>query len=240
VLNRIFDETEYGGRETEYDEYQFGGSEKMGYLTIHEAQVPVQISQRRPGLHTEPPGIYREPGTLQIEQREVVCGWGGGHVDDFEDHNVLQGGIYMVSMVPASTEVWDCNIVDPKAIGPFGYVEHLRYCIEKRYAKSQTLDAGELLWMTDRTPHQSLPLGFCTPAELTPHEVLMVAGPDGVPMPVVRRQFVRIVAGEISVWYAQHSTPNPIAGMEARAQIIHGNKFKTRHEAIQGQVQNAH
>ena len=42
----------------------------------------------------------------------------------------------------------------------------------------------ELYWMTDRTPHESMP----------------VLGPVAR---VVARQ------GRISVWYSQHNTPNP-------------------------------
>ena len=54
--------------------------------------------------------------------------------------------------------------------------------------------------MTDATPHEALPLkesGY--------------------------RQFIRIVGPDVSIWYADHSTPNPKC--EARAMIVHGNKF---------------
>lgn len=48
------------------------------------------------------------------------------------------------------------------------------------------LQAGELWWMTDLAPHESLPV-----------------------QEKVYRQFVRVVLGDVSVWYKQHSTENP-------------------------------
>ena len=56
--------------------------------------------------------------------------------------------------------------------------------------------------MTDRTPHESLP---------------MAAG--------TRRQYFRLVAGPVSVWYSEHSDANPDTRYKPEAEIIHGNKF---------------
>jgi hypothetical protein len=64
--------------------------------------------------------------------------------------------------------------------------------------------AGELVWITDRTPHESLPI-----TDLSK-----------------RRQFFRLVVGEISYWFADHSTSNP-TGFElpSNVPIFRGNKF---------------
>ena len=64
-----------------------------------------------------------------------------------------------------------------------------------------SLRAGELWWMTDRVPHQSVPLK------------------EGV-----HRQYFRLVTGEIDVWYAAHSTPNPL-GTQPAATVVTYDKF---------------
>ncbi|CAK4744617.1 unnamed protein product, partial [Aphanomyces euteiches] len=56
-------------------------------------------------------------------------------------------------------------------------------------------------WITDRTPHESLPL------KKTQY-----------------RQFFRLVTSQVSHWYADHSTPNPL-GILPTTKIIYGNKF---------------
>jgi tetratricopeptide (TPR) repeat protein len=203
---------ERGGR------VKFGDEGRMGYLTLHETEVKVGCSQRRAGLHTESPGICRDPGSLHAGN---VLGWGCG--SRWHGPSTLKGGIYMASTVGKSTGVWNCSVVDPEAIGPGGDVEHLRYWIEKKHEKGtrevvRTPGAGELVWMHDRVPHASLPLGE---EDDNPHEI--VTGADG--QPVVRRQFFRLVAGEVSVWYDAHSSRNPVEGMQAQAEIIYGDKF---------------
>jgi len=66
------------------------------------------------------------------------------------------------------------------------------------------LDPGQLYWMTDKTPHESLPLKEKT-----------------------YRQFFRIVTSNVSFWYKDHSTANPL-GVEPDpdvTKIVVGNKF---------------
>ena len=60
-----------------------------------------------------------------------------------------------------------------------------------------------MVWITDCTPHESLPLKAET-----------------------SRQYFRLVTSEVSVWYADHSTPNPL-GIKPpeNVKIVHGNKF---------------
>ena len=62
---------------------------------------------------------------------------------------------------------------------------------------------GEMVWMTDSTPHESLPLKKGT-----------------------YRQYFRLVTSQVSVWYADHSTPNPLGITPPHhVTIVHGNKF---------------
>jgi len=71
-----------------------------------------------------------------------------------ESSYVLQGGIYIASNLPNSSTAWDCR-VGVSAIGRLGDVEHLRALMPE---PGTDLEAGRLYWLTDRTPHESLPL----------------------------------------------------------------------------------
>ena len=72
------------------------------------------------------------------------------------------------------------------------------------------IQAGELFWMTDRTPHESLEL------------------PDGG-----ARSFFRLVTSNVDTWYASHSTPNPL-GIQPRAKIARYDKFTGRMTVDEG------
>ena len=75
-----------------------------------------------------------------------------------------------------------------------------------------SLQAGELVWFTDRTPHESVPLR---------------AGQH--------RQFFRLVTGGIDTWYAAHSTPNPLGIQPQAKRIVHYNKFTGREAEPEGE-----
>ncbi|XP_063718863.1 uncharacterized protein LOC134845733 isoform X2 [Symsagittifera roscoffensis] len=193
----------------------FGEFGECGYLTIHESTISEEgSSQRRGGIHLETPGKIwlegnRDPsletshgGVWSIQQDPpLTIGWGRGVYDDnLETHYEYIGGIYMASNIADSCRVWNCKVTDPADIvGPLGDLEHMKSV----FGKGQTLDAGEMVWMTDCTPHESLPL------------------PKGT-----ERQYFRLVTSEVSVWYADHSTPNPL-GIKppGHVKIIHGSKF---------------
>mmetsp|Transcript_2231 Transcript_2231/g.6725 ORF Transcript_2231/g.6725 Transcript_2231/m.6725 type:complete len:372 (-) Transcript_2231:103-1218(-) len=64
-----------------------------------------------------------------------------------------------------------------------------------------SLQAGELVWFTDRTPHESVPLKAGQP-----------------------RRFFRLVTGGIDTWFAAHSTPNPL-GTRPQAKVVDYDKF---------------
>merc|ERR1712196_724748 len=124
--------------------------ENVGYLTIQESHVKEGDSQRRSGLHIESPGqVLTEGGKF----RDARIDWGCGIVRG--DMSRVYGGLYMASNVPNSCRVWDVQIGDPTAIAShLGDVEHLRDLL----GEGIMLEAGTMYWMTDATPHESLPL----------------------------------------------------------------------------------
>ena len=88
-----------------------------------------------------------------------------------------------------------------EAIGPHGDIEHLRGLLP---ANPEMLKAGYLYWMTDRTPHESLPLAEGT-----------------------YRQYFRLVTSRVGLWYEDHSTANPngVIPDPAITKVVRGNKF---------------
>ncbi|RHY40643.1 hypothetical protein DYB26_009974 [Aphanomyces astaci] len=166
---------------------------EVGYLTIHEGVVEAGTSQRRGGLHIEAGG-----GGGESERCTDDFHWGMGRIE----HTLLYGGIYMASTVGHSCAMYDVVIQDSSSVvGELGDVEHLRSSLAKKAISPLHLEANELVWMTDRTPHESLPLPVTT-----------------------FRQYFRLVTSGVSHWYADHSTPNPL-GIQPTAKIVFGNKF---------------
>lgn len=167
---------------------------KVCYLTIHESTVAAGSSQRRAGLHIESPGFQTLTGRYDSGKR---FGWGGGRFD--ADYSNVRGGIFTASNVPNSCKVWNVVIDDAEKItGSLGSLEHLRDAL----GEGSILEANKLYWLTDVTPHESLPLE------------------EGS-----YRQFFRLVVGPITAWYADHSTSNPLVEIPDKTQIIYGNKF---------------
>ena len=78
----------------------------------------------------------------------------------------------------------------------FGEIEHLRPYL----GPGQLTQAYRIYWITDGTPHEALPV-----------------------KERVYRQFIRIVGPDVHLWYADHSTPNPLC--EPAAFVVTGNKF---------------
>lgn len=122
------------------------------------------------------------------------------------------GGIFMASNVANTTAIWNCHINSDSGeiVGPHGDIERLRGLLGPA---SYKLDAGEMVWITDRTPHESLPVPPVVDAQgrtIVPH-----------------RQYFRLVMGPISAWFTNHSTPNPL-GVEppSGVRIISGDKFE--------------
>ena len=66
------------------------------------------------------------------------------------------------------------------------------------------MEPNVLYWITDRTPHESLPMKERTYC-----------------------QFFRVVTENVSLWFADHSTPNPCGVLPdpSITKIVRGNKF---------------
>ena len=188
------------------------GSEPVVYLTIDERPVQRGESQRRGGVHVESPGILPlhvpADGTNSSTNGIYIPGaehhWGQGMMMRTE---VIQGGIFMASNVSDSCAVWNCHIHDPEGdvVGPHGDIRRLADLLGP---PSMQLAGGDLVWMSDKTPHQSLPLRQDT-----------------------HRQYFRLVTGPVTSWFADHSTANPLwtaAEHEQHLQhvnVVRGNKF---------------
>ncbi|KAH8071422.1 hypothetical protein JL721_4400 [Aureococcus anophagefferens] len=173
----------------------------IGYLTVHESNVEDGASQRRPGLHVESPGLARGAAAAALAPG-AHHHWGRGIV--MKDGS-LSGGIFMASSVDDTCRLWNCRVRDDQGdiVGPGGDCERLRPLL--KHVETDTLRANELAWMSDMTPHESLPLKG-----------------GG------RRQYFRLVVGEVSAWYAAHSTPNPnfdLASAPGGPAVVAGDKF---------------
>ena len=171
---------------------------KVAYLTVHESHVDAGTTQRREGLHIESPGFFNDHPNASSFTPGEEHPWGQGA---FFGPDRMEGGIYFASSVANTSEVWDA-LVDknvPGIVDRLGGCEHLRPLL----GKGNKLEAGELVWMTDCTPHEALPQ-----AE---------AG---------TRQFFRLVMPYINHWYTKHSTPNPKVKLPNSITVVEGDKFE--------------
>jgi hypothetical protein len=177
---------------------------KIGYLTIHESYVEKGSTQRTPGIHTESPGVVMFKGSKgKLSYTSRFFRWGHGVVSTKQE---LEGGIYMASNVPNSCKVWNCNILppddnSPDVVGEHGDIEHLRAFLP---SSCEVMDANTVYWLTDRTPHEALPLSKGT-----------------------YRQFVRVVTSQLTYWHEEHNTKNPFGVVPDPniTKIIKGSKF---------------
>lgn len=147
--------------------------EGVAYLSIQEGVVPKGGTLRRPGIHTD--------GGKDTGWGEGG-GWGATQADK---------GIYMASS-DGLCRAWDILTWDVDEMG----------ALEEPTTPSIKLVPNMLYWMTDRTPHESLP---------APR--------------IVHRQWFRLVSGAVGVWWAQHSTANPL-GVRPTCPIRYDNKFE--------------
>ena len=188
---------------------------KVGYLTVDERYVVGGASYRRAGLHTE------GWGPLSERMGWGGGGWGGGarpspaprprpapkpaqtpdtHEDDFVRLHASWGGWGGVAggLYVANTVEHSCALYDATVTDTvFGGAVAPEQVAGLR---PHLMPARQLYWMHDRVPHASLPV------------------PAGL------RQFFRLVTSEVSLWFADHSTPN-LLGVQPAARIVEGNKF---------------
>jgi hypothetical protein len=136
--------------------------------------------------------------------------FGAGHCTELRTQPQLHGGIFMGSTVSATTRVWDCQVAhDSVFIDRLGAVERLRPFL----GEGTLLEAGDLVWITDLTPHEAVPL--------TQH--------------ACDRQFFRLVTERVSVWYAEHSTANPLGTVPPKSvRIVKTSKFAPGETLLEG------
>jgi hypothetical protein len=176
---------------------------QTAFLTIDERVVHKGETHRRKGLHVEAPIWTSSSGVAPASLY-----WGGGPIRASR----IQGGIFCASNVSNTTALWNCQVHDPDAhvIRRHGSLEHCRRLLGK---PSKILQAGEMIWMTDRTPHESLPMPYTG-----------------------ERQFFRLVVGKVSAWFTEHNTPNPLGYQpnthDPSIQIIQTNKYVLCRELI--------
>lgn len=178
----------------------FYDKDHVAYLTIHECWVNQGETQRRPGIHIDSPRT-QDGGNSYVEKCDIryslwkQLAWGLGWWKD----DIPLGGIFMASNVPNSCKIWPVKIKDTTEItNCHGQVN--KSCTAF-LGEPQFLKADELCWMTDTTPHESLPSDK-----------------------QIYRQFFRLVIGKIDVWYSQHNTPNCL-GVLPDCVVSDENKF---------------
>lgn len=177
-------------------------SDQICYLTIHESSVKKGETQRRAGIHIERPAFIEGHGRFVEEQpwgmnEFSALSWGRGRWDNMTGFPI--DGIYMATNIAKSSKIYDVLIDKPEEItDKHGGLDYIM--CNKIKDKSYNMEPNRLYWMTDRTPHESLPVEEdCD------------------------RQFFRLVVGKISIWYSQHNTANPL--VEPDAPISDCSKF---------------
>ena len=94
------------------------------------------------------------------------------------------GGIFIASNIADSTRVWNCKVTNDKIIGKNGNIEPMREFLP---TEGLLLKPGKVYWMSDRAPHESLPMKVTT-----------------------MRQFFRIMTSEVEFWFKDIYTANPL------------------------------
>ena len=146
-------------------------------------------------------GVHTDaPGTFALKGSfsvGVESTWGGcGPHSDDQ----FSGGMFIASNLSNTTTVYNCIIETLNGVADkHGSVEHLRHLL----GEPITCAGNHLYWLTDRTPHEALP-----------HTVRGY------------RQFFRLVMSDLSFWYTEHNTPNPLVPtLPDSVQIISESKF---------------
>lgn len=161
--------------------------------------LTIQESWVMAGCTQRRPGLHtdRHPSTHGLETKGGGRDMHSGCDDGSGWGGSTEGtGMYLASTVDDSCAVWDVRVETP---GEQGDCEHLRDLL----GPGTIMMANMVYWLSDATPHEALP-----------------AKADG------HRQFFRWVSNDVSVWYEQHSTRNPL-GIEPDARIITENKFES-------------
>ena len=163
---------------------------RVCYLTINESRVEENQLQQMSGIHTERLGrlelhdgmigdIDRGKGSAFVQRKSFHDSIFG---DFDQDCLTINGGIFIVSNVAESCRVWNCQIMDDNCIGHLGDIEHLKHHLPE----SEVMKPNCLYWLTDRTPHEYLPLKKRQ-----------------------YRKYIKVVTSQVPYWFEEHSTKNP-------------------------------
>lgn len=181
----------------------------MPFIMGDLSSVPPELLGYAPLLAacTVPEDQIGSVGYLTVDEREVVADTthrrAGLHTEGFGTDGGWGGGGWGRSggLFVANTRPESCALYDTNVPegGPMGQVTPEQIA----GVPPHLMPANVLYWMHDRTPHESLPVA---------------AG---------RRQFFRLVTRDVSVWYAQHNTPNRL-GVQPAARVVTGSKFQQR------------
>lgn len=174
---------------------------RVGYLTITETEVPKGVSQRRPGVHTDGHCCRRSDKRFLKDDHVAAgtAGWGWGSGKVLGDGTLHVKGIYMASSVEGTTRAWDVRVDNSGFMGDCDSCPDVMETL--RGLEPIMLEANRLYWMTDRCPHEALPM------------------PEGG-----HRQYFRLVTSAVDVWYTRHSTPNRL-GVRPPCIMVDGDKF---------------
>jgi len=154
-------------------------------------------------LKTESQGSSPSPMPSDSDSSEPESGcfkaawehsWGRGQ---FYTADEYEGGLYMASNMDGRFQVWDA-LIDPNeglAHKHSGDIEHVRPFL----GKSTIMKKNELVWLSDRTPHEAKP-----------------GTEDGF------RQFFQLVTSKVTLWYEDHYTPNPLCALPNNVAAIKG------------------
>ena len=132
----------------------------------------------------------------------------------------------MASTVTNSCRVWNAKVARA-AMGELGDLEHVRPLL----GPGTCLKENELVWMTDTTPHESLPLVAGTTRQvvqfpLSSHTLTIIRLFCLLACSSSPAQYFRLVTSKVTAWYADHSTPNPLGVVPPEhVMVLHGSKF---------------
>ena len=85
-----------------------------------------------------------------MQHPRLPVAWGRGHWCE----SAPVDGIWMATNVPGSCAVWDAQIRTPGSVtDAHGGIEQLRAAL----GPGTSAPAGQLCWITDRTPHEAVP-----------------------------------------------------------------------------------
>lgn len=160
---------------------------------------------RKP-LKSASQGLSPSPTTSDSDSSEPESGcfkaawehsWGRGQ---FYTPDEYEGGLYMASNMDGRFQVWDALIVPNEGLADElnGKIEYVRPFL----GKSTLMKKNELVWLSDRTPHEAMPIKE-----------------DGF------RQFFQLVTSKVTLWYEDHYTPNPLCPLPDHVEAIKGRKL---------------